>query len=299
MVDMDYMIENIKDGFSEERLVVIGRELVERKQRLPICSNLHVTAIGHFPRAKNHYIRRTKGISDYILIYCASGKGRIGLPRKTSELQGGQLTLIPAGVPHEYRAHPTAPWSIYWLHFAGSQAEEYAHLLAPNARQPTLQINDSEVFIQQFENLYARVVNAFSDPELIYGSSQLAQTLCLAHRLRTEKNKKGRQNEQRILSSIRYITTNYATSISLPELAHQAHLSVPQYGALFRRQTGTSPIRYLTRVRLRHACKLLNHSAMQVAEIAYTVGYRDEFYFSRHFSRNIGLSPSAYRTLRK
>lgn len=285
----------VKDGFPEQRMVVISKELLTRQKKLPVSRHLYITDIGHFPRSENHFISRKNVLDQYIMIFCASGRGWISLNNRKQELTAGQLVLIPPGVSHEYKAGQTLPWNIYWFHFAGDQACEYAEMLGLDQQSPVMQIADVDELVRQFEKLYAAVVSAFSDTALTTASVELARTLCLVGTLRTERHRKGRESEQRILKSIIHITHHYQQAHSLKKLARQSSLSVPHYVSLFRKQTGTSPMRYLIRVRLRHACELLDHTAMNISEIAQQVGYEDTFYFSRVFNKNTGLSPTAYR----
>ena len=48
-------------------------------------------------------------------------------------------------------------------------------------------------------------------------------------------------------------------------------------------------------MKMEHACHLLDTSQMSVKEVAASLGYEDQLYFSRVFSKTIGLSPRAYR----
>lgn len=297
MINMDNMMKTIRDGFPNQRLVVVSRELLKRQQRLPVSRHLYATDIGHFPRADRHFVSRRKGINEHIVIFCAAGKGAVTLRGKKREISAGELVLIPPDTPHSYEAAPSIPWNIYWIHFSGDQAEEYANLIAPHPGQPVLQIADTDEFVRRFETLYSAVVTAFSDPALVSASTELAKTLSLINSLKTGRHRKSRQSEQRILQSIETITRQYDAPHTLEELARGAGLSVPHYVALFRKQTGTSPMRYLTRVRLRHACELLDMTDRPISEIAQAVGYDDAFYFSRLFHKNIGHAPSGYRTM--
>lgn len=285
----------VKDGFPEQRMVVVSRELLIRQEKLPVARHLYVTDIGHFPHSENHYISRRKVLNQHIIIFCASGRGWISLKNKRHELCSGQLVLIPAGIPHGYKADKTFPWNIYWFHFAGDQADEYVKMLGLDQKNPILQIAEVDALVRRFEKFYSAVISAFSDTALTNASIELAQTLGLINSLRTERHKKGRRSEQRIVKSVLYITEHYMQNHSLDKLAQQAGLSIPHYVALFRKQTGTSPMRHLTRVRLRHACELLDQTALNIAEIARRVGYEDSFYFSRVFNKNTGISPTAYR----
>ena len=57
---------------------------------------------------------------------------------------------------------------------------------------------------------------------------------------------------------------------------------------------GQSPIDYLTSYRISEACSLLKNSSLSIAEIAVSVGFFDQFYFSRGFKKVKGVPPSKY-----
>ena len=67
---------------------------------------------------------------------------------------------------------------------------------------------------------------------------------------------------------------------------------------LFLRQTGMTPLQYLTRRRLANARQLLENqqeSNLSLKEIATMSGFDDYYYFSRVFKQAFGLSPNAWR----
>ena len=75
----------------------------------------------------------------------------------------------------------------------------------------------------------------------------------------------------------------------------QAPCSADYAGRLFRTQFGVSPARYLTQCRIRNAADHLM-AGSTVKEAAHAVGYRDELYFSRVFSKQQGMSPRLFQT---
>jgi AraC-like DNA-binding protein len=54
---------------------------------------------------------------------------------------------------------------------------------------------------------------------------------------------------------------------------------------------------YFTRLRMRHACQLLDATTARVKEIAAALGYEDPFYFSRVFKSLSAVAPVHYRGL--
>ena len=59
--------------------------------------------------------------------------------------------------------------------------------------------------------------------------------------------------------------------------------------------TGYSPYEYLRVMRMKIAAEMLLTEDLTIAEVAYSVGINDPFYFSKCFKNQFGVSPSAYR----
>ena len=102
-------------------------------------------------------------------------------------------------------------------------------------------------------------------------------------------------SSEAITESLRWMRKNLNRTVTLPELAAAAGLSIPHYSCLFKLATGFSPIEHFLRLRIQRACQLLDLTNLRVGEIAAEVGWSDPYYFSRAFRRIIGKSPRAYR----
>jgi AraC family transcriptional regulator len=89
----------------------------------------------------------------------------------------------------------------------------------------------------------------------------------------------------------------YHEPLSLTELADTAILSKFYFSRVFRSVTGTSPVRFLTAVRLAKAKRLLLETSLSVTDIAYGVGYNSLGTFTSRFTRSVGASPAKYRML--
>lgn len=91
------------------------------------------------------------------------------------------------------------------------------------------------------------------------------------------------------------IHSNYQHNLSLDFLAAIACMSKPYFVNQFRKLVGQSPMRYLQKVRIEAAKRLLAASNMSITEVALVSGFRDPLYFSRVFQRNIGCAPTTFR----
>ena len=115
-----------KDGFQGERSVVLPPMVIELEKSDPLVSSLYVTDIGYYPNAINHYRNRQEPIEQYILIYCVDGNGWYEVEGKEFQVEKNQFFVLPAGKPHSYGAKAGEAWTIYWVHFSGTNAPFFA-----------------------------------------------------------------------------------------------------------------------------------------------------------------------------
>ena len=64
---------------------------------------------------------------------------------------------------------------------------------------------------------------------------------------------------------------------------------------IFKNQTGISVMDYITHCRIAKAEILLANSDLSVKDVAYSVGFSDQMYFSRVFKKLNGRSPTGFR----
>lgn len=101
--------------------------------------------------------------------------------------------------------------------------------------------------------------------------------------------------DPRIRRVRRAILEHPSQSMTVTEMASMARLSPTQFARLFRRQIGVSPTRYAVQNRIHHACRMLEESDMTLAQIADSLGYCNQHFFSRQFRQITGQSPGVYR----
>ncbi|MFF5965344.1 GlxA family transcriptional regulator [Streptomyces collinus] len=93
----------------------------------------------------------------------------------------------------------------------------------------------------------------------------------------------------------RWITDHPDADLCVDTLAARARLSPRHFARAFRAETGMTPGRYVDRVRLEHARRLLEDTPGGVEEIARTSGYGTPEAMRRAFVRTLGTPPAEYR----
>ncbi len=92
-----------------------------------------------------------------------------------------------------------------------------------------------------------------------------------------------------------YLTQNYASPVTLEQLARRFEISKANLSRMFQCEFGVGVSRYLTTLRLESAVALLNDTALPVSEVAQRCGFSTGGYFIRVFRRHFGTTPKHYR----
>ncbi|WP_165971984.1 response regulator [Paenibacillus piri] len=90
------------------------------------------------------------------------------------------------------------------------------------------------------------------------------------------------------------VAEHYNEEISFARLAKELNLSRNYLSNIFKRETGTSFVSYLTRFRINKAKEFLITNHYKVYEVAQMVGYPNAAYFSRMFKQVTDMSPLEY-----
>lgn len=96
--------------------------------------------------------------------------------------------------------------------------------------------------------------------------------------------------------SVRIVEEEYASDLSLDDIAHRVASSRRQIQRAYAEIGGTTFRDHLTRVRMDRAADLLRTERLSVREVARRVGYRQPAQFAKAFRRHLGLAPSEFRS---
>jgi AraC family transcriptional regulator of arabinose operon len=288
----------LADGFPGERLCILPAGVIRRAHALPVCRDLCVTHTGRFDRVRGHYVSRTHGRPEHVLIVCLAGRGQVQVGGATLHLHHGHGVVLPPRQAHTYAAHRDDPWSIFWFHFGGRRAADHVAALGLEPARPRFWVEDGAQLVDSFEECYRHVLGGYTDAELIGLSTSFARLLGQCRVLQRSSSRRRRHGEDRVLRTLRFLRENLGRTLTLGEMARHAGLSIPHFGALFRRQLNCPPLEFHIRLRMQRAGELLETSDHTVGEIAQALGYADALYFSRLFRLKLGQAPTEYRAAR-
>lgn len=286
----------IREGFTGQRSVVVPQMILDMAGVDPLLTGLYITAMGYYPRAENHFRKRKSPIDDFVLIYCIDGEGWFESYGERHQVSANSFFILPAGTPHAYGASSSMPWTIYWIHFQGSMALEYASLpekvcrILPSCNSRMRERNDL------FEEIFSAIDNGFSPDSFRYASALFHHYLATLKYIPVYRGASvGDETENVVDATIHFLKENVEKCLSLKQMADYSGLSSSYLSAVFRKRTGYAPLTYFNHLKIRHACRLLTETDMKMNTICHKVGISDPYYFSRLFSKVMGMSPSEYR----
>lgn len=100
-----------------------------------------------------------------------------------------------------------------------------------------------------------------------------------------------------IQKSIEYINDTVNTNISLDSVAEYVYLSPAYFSKLFKKEMGINFIDYLNKVKVEGSKKYLTDLKISLSDIAHTIGYTDQSYYTKVFKKIEGISPGQYRKI--
>lgn len=259
-----------------------------------------MTDAGYFPSAAHHRVERPSGAATAIIILCMAGEGWVRGAGNRRRVRAGDLAWLPAGRAHAYGSGGERPWTIVWAHFTGAEVPAWAALVGADdlAGPSVLALPDDRLDEVGLDRVYGALERGFSTRYQVAAAAALRLSLSTAGRLSRDR-REPRSAGERVAHSIEALRRDWQRPHRLGELATAARVSVAHYSALFRRRTGFSPIDFLIRLRVRHACRLLDTSLLTVREVGERTGFPDPYYFARCFRRIMGTPPRTYRKATK
>ena len=215
------------------------------------------------------------GIRDHYLIHLVvSGKGVFEVGGRTYEVVPGDLFFARPSQLIRYTADEAQPWEYSWVGFNGACAHKLAAQLPFTDAAPVHHTQDLEGMRAALSSIYSSRGLQPQDEAAMVGYLYLFIAALMRETSESRPHSTS-SSSQYVLNAIKYIQFNYSHDIS---------------------NVGKSPIDYLTEYRVNEACKLLRSGTLSIAEVAASVGFLDQFYFSRVFKRAKGVPPSKYMT---
>lgn len=290
--------KNIWHGIGRKRIEIPKAVLKSKVLTNKILQQLYIASLGYYPHAAGHYTYRKKGLSENFIFYCVDGYGWYKIGKTTYKVGPNEFFILPQNVEHAYGSDEKDPWSIYWVHFGGELLPYFNNMPAVQQHFHPLHIKSNDYIISLFSTIYSALELGYSIDNLTFSS------MCLNHYLTlfiyNEKHFAVDKSKRDLIDDvIIYMQQHVNEELSLQDLCDYAHYSPSRFSSLFRQKTGYAPIDYFIQLKMQKASQLLDFTDRSIKDIASVFGFDDPYYFSRRFTKAIGMSPKKYRSIKK
>ena len=226
----------------------------------------------------------------YVLSVILGGEGAYrDADGREERIVAGAHTIVPPGIPHRYGTDPGHRWTELFAVFAGPLFDSLAALgilAAAGPRYPRP--------IPSIEALRA-VLRTPASSQRAAEHQLLALAAWLLDTQDAGEQQPGPAISPDVAKAVARLSDDLTGDVDLQTVAAESGLSYDTFRRHFTAQVGQSPSAFRTARRLQTAATLLRLTDMTHREIARTLGFADEFHFSRRFRAQFAVSPRDYR----
>lgn len=223
------------------------------------------------------------------IVAVLSGEARIAIDDRALSVAQGQAALLLPGHTERFQFAEDRPTSHTWCHLRYADARPVA---APLATVPRVLAMTDRMTALMNLGLGAHPVQGPAEDRFVRHCAAALLAGYLAAALAPSLVERTPEPLQR---AKRAIETRYDEPLSLAAIAKAASVSPGYLIRLFQRHERTTPIAYLQAWRVQRGIALLRDTGLRVDEIAYRVGFKTPFHFSRLVKQYAGLSPRDLR----
>ena len=227
-------------------------------------------------------------LDHHVAVVISSGTGWYqGADGRRTTVTAPALLWLAPGVSHHYAPDPDTGWDEGFVDFAGPATATYTELGYIEPDRPVVPLSDAA----GPRAVVARIARAArrGNPLLEVETGAAVHELLVAlRRARADLAPDGDQ-------VLKALARDACSPLSVADHAARHGMTTAELRGAVRRAAGCTPKDYLLGIRLGRAKELLAATELPVAAVARRVGYDDPAYFSRLFTRRVGLAPVRFR----
>ena len=237
------------------------------------------------------------------ICYCSKGEQIYEVDGQVYRIKGGDLFVTFPGERHGTGKYPEEKGELYWIIIRIHQKKKPVSFLGSEGRlaeewqNRLLQLPRHYKGNPSLKNTLEKIFSLFTtqkDPFTLIRIQHLIAGYLLQVIACSQKQVVGKRSDK--LEAIdTFIRKNVDEPVILQELADIAGLSLSRFKSWFKEETGTTPLDYVLRYKLKVAQQLLEKGDLSVTDIAFRTGFPNPQYFATVFRKFTGLRPSDYK----
>lgn len=236
--------------------------------------------------------RGMRVFGSYALVYLVEGRGRYRDARGVNaRVKSGDTILVFPELPHRYGPGRGEEWEEIYLCFAGPLFETWRREGIVDPRRP---LHHAEPVDEWLGRL--RAIAEFPRPATMAEHlDQLGQLTSVLSGLVAPPPLPSGGEPEWIQQARGLLSSNLDGEVNWAAVAEQVGMTYESFRKLFAAQTGVPPAKYRAQCRIDAAKVLLEREELTQAAIARSLGFHDEFHFSKRFKEMVGVAPREWR----
>jgi len=228
------------------------------------------------------------------IVFISKGTGRFeSRGQGQHSVRAGEAMLIFPSVWHRYAPDAATGWFERWVELDGPAVRRILGAEVFDQTRPVLKLGDSKRFSSEMDRLLKLVRSAAPGARVEAGA--IGHVLLALLRAQAGVGRRPSPAAGMMGAAERLLAQSAAKPPSIPELARQIGVSYSCFRREFKARTGLSPRRYLQRMRLERARRLLGSTTDSLDQIAERIGFSSAFHLSAEFKKEFGLPPRDWR----
>lgn len=246
--------------------------------------------------------RERNGVEVAVIRHTLSGRGKVMVGEREMVVEAGQTLLLCQPREHQRFVGDGERWEHFYIALGGHEAVRGIRDIVDRSGPVMRFADDSPALVRVAHACIAAVENKLDSP---YRASELAYGIVmglLSEGLGQAERRPARPATPTVPAFIpaveEFCRLNFARPIGVDDMARVANMSRFHFSRVFEKARGTPPGRYLARLRLEEAMRLVSAGGTTVKEVAHRCGYGDANYFCKVFRKSFGVSPGSFRASR-
>ena len=252
--------------------------------------NYHIDTIGYFGNKTK--VVNTEFLS-FNFSFILNGHGTYSFGGNTWTVEAPCVITQWPGINYKYG--PESTWEELFFIYDACYAEKFKQHSLFSFEQPIWHINSSYDIQKKLKELMLLLQN-ISDESAADRVDILCESMIIDSIL-SQQTPPLSNNEAKIRRIRTFVKHNFSTNIDFETLALDNDMSPASFRRHWKNYVGISPAKYVMRLKMREACRLLVETKYSVGKIALELNFEDPLYFSKKFHQDIGQTATEYRRL--
>ena len=224
------------------------------------------------------------------LYFVTGGSGFLTSSDGNIEMKPGNVYFAPCGKKYGYYSTPSVTKLFFHINIKVSEGHGDAFQNCVDFGWLPYPVVETQKLIESYLS---------DDPgELMILKSEIFGTVCRFYQLLCSDKGKEKAFSAPVIEAKTYIMSKLSAGLTVSEVARHSLCSESKLCRLFKAEVGQSVSKYIDEMLMSKAKTLLIYSDLSIGQISERLGFCDQFYFSRKFSAETGLTPREFRRIR-